>query len=86
MAEHDQGVAVAVAGEFSPDEGMSIHTELSRRLAGFFRRVLSALHESRRREAELVVRRYADLVDYARAYPLALDDRGADARPAAGGG
>ena len=84
MAEHDQGVAVAIAGDFSPHEG--IHTELSRRLAGFFRRVLSALHESRRREAELVVRRYADLVDYARAYPLALDDRRAEAGPAPGRG
>jgi hypothetical protein len=84
MAEHDQGVAVAVAGEFSRYEGTPIRTELSRRLAGFFRRALSALHETRRREAELVVRRYADLVDYARANPLALEDPGAG--PAAGGG
>ncbi len=38
------------------------------------RRGLLALHESRRRQGERELRRYADLVDYAHAHPLAVDD------------
>ena len=80
MAKH-QGVRVAVAGGFSAREQVSIRNAPTRRLAEFFRRVLAALRESRRREAELVVRRYGALVDYASAHPF--DDRSADAGPEA---
>ena len=85
MAEHSQGLHVAVADEFAPREPEAIGKELSLRLIGFFRRALEALHESRRRQGERELRRYADLVDYAHAHPLALDDRSADAGPEAGG-
>ena len=85
MAEHRQGLRAAVADGFPSTERASIGKELSLRLTGFFRRMLLALHESRRRQGERELRRYADLVDYAHAHPLALDDRNADADPEAGG-
>ncbi len=85
MAEHSRRLRVAVADRSPSTEGASIGRELSLRLSGFFRRALRALHESRRRQGERELRRYAGLVDYAQAHPLALDEASADADPEAGG-
>ncbi len=74
MAKHHQGVSVAVAGGFLPRERAPSRKERTLRLTGFVRRGLLALHESRRRQGERELRRYADLVDYAHAHPLAVDD------------
>jgi len=85
MAEHSQRPRVAVADRFPSTKSASIGKELGLRLSGFFRRALRALHESRRRQAERELQRYADLVNYAHAHPLALDERSADADSEAGG-
>jgi len=79
MAKHHRAFGIAVADGFPPCERASIRKELTVRVTGFVRRVLLALHESRRRQGERELRRCADIVDYARTHALALDERRDDA-------